>query len=175
MDARPRLLDQVRDRLRTLHYSYRTELAYVFWVRRFVLFSDKRHPSTMAGPEVERFLTHLAVDRGVSSSTQAQALSALLFLYKQVLQVELPWLDNVVRARPSRRLPVVLTTAEVRAVLAHLRGTQGLVANLLYGSGLRLMEALRLRVKDVSFEYQQLLVRDGKGARDRVTILPVGV
>jgi integron integrase len=175
MDARPRLLDLVRDRLRTLHYSYRTEQAYVFWIRRFVHFSDKRHPATLGGPEVEAFLTHLAVDRGVSASTQAQALSALLFLYKQVLDVDLPWLDNVVRAKPSRRLPVVLTTTEVRAVLSQLRADHWLVASLLYGSGLRLMEALRLRVKDVNFPYQQLVVRDGKGGKDRVTVLPAGV
>jgi integron integrase len=175
MDARPRLLDQVRDRLRTLHYSYRTEQSYLFWVRRFILYSDRRHPSTMGGPEVERFLTHLAVERGVSASTQSQALAALLFLYRQVLQIELPWLENVVRAKPSQRLPVVLTTGEVRDVLAHLRGEHCLVANLLYGSGLRLMEALRLRVKDVSFAYQQVLVRDGKGAKDRVTVLPAAL
>lgn len=175
MDARPRLLDQVRDRLRALHYSYRTEQSYLFWIRRFILFSDRRHPSTMGGPEVERFLTHLAVDRNVSASTQSQALSALLFLYRQVLQVELPWLENVVRAKPSKRMPVVLTTSEVRAVLAHLRGEHCQVANLLYGSGLRLMEALRLRVKDVNFSCQQVLVRDGKGAKDRVTILPTVV
>jgi integron integrase len=175
MDARPRLLDQVRDRLRTLHYSYRTEQSYLFWVRRFILYSDRRHPSTMGGPEVERFLTHLAVERGVSASTQSQALAALLFLYRQVLQIELPWLENVVRAKPSQRLPVVLTTGEVRDVLAHLRGEHCLVANLLYGSGLRLMEALRLRVKDVNFAYQQVLVRDGKGAKDRVTVLPAAL
>jgi len=154
MDARPRLLDQGRNRLRTLHYSYRTEQSYLFWIRRFILFNDRRHPSTLGGPEVERFLTHLAVERSVSASTQSQALAALLFLYRQVLQVELPWLENVVRAKPSRRLPVVLTTGEVRDVLAHLRGEHCLVANLLYGSGLRLMEALRLRVKDVSFSYR---------------------
>jgi integron integrase len=175
MDARPRLLDLVRDRLRTRHYSYRTEQAYVFWIRRFVNFSGKRHPATLGGPEVEAFLTHLAVDRAVSASTQAQALSALLFLYKQVLDVDLPWLDNVVRAKPSRRLPVVLSTTEVRTVLSQLRGDHWLVASLLYGSGLRLMEALRLRVKDVDFPYRQLIVRDGKGGKDRVTILPTGV
>jgi integron integrase len=175
MDARPRLLDQVRDRLRTLHYSYRTEQTYLFWIRHFIRFSDNRHPSTMAAPEIERFLTHLAVDRNVSASTQAQALSAVLFLYRHVLKIELPWLDGIVRAKASRRLPVVLTTVEVRAVLAHLRGEHGLVANLLYGSGLRLMEALRLRVKDLNFPYQQLIVRDGKGGKDRATILPNGV
>lgn len=175
MDASPRLLDLVRDRLRTRHYSYRTEQAYVFWIRRFVNHSGKRHPATLGGPEVEAFLTHLAVDRGVSASTQAQALSALLFLYRQVLEVDLPWLDNVVRAKPSQRLPVVLTATEVRTVLSQLRGDHWLVAGLLYGSGLRLMEALRLRVKDVGFPYQQLVVRDGKGGEDRVTVLPAGV
>jgi integron integrase len=175
MDARPRLLDQVRDRLRTLYYSYRTEQSYLDWIRRFILYSDRRHPSTIGGPEVERFLTHLAVERGVSASTQSQALAALLFLYRQVLQIELPWLENVVRAKPSRRLPIVLTTTEVRDVLAHLRGEHCLVANLLYGSELRLMEALRLRVKDVNFAYRQVLVRDGKGAKDRVTVLPAAL
>lgn len=120
MDARPRLLDRVRDQLRTLHYSYRTEQQYLFWVRRFILYHGKRHPSEMAAREVESFLTHLAVDRRVSASTQNQALAAILFLYQKVLQVELPWLDGVVRAKASRYLPVVLTTSEVRAVLAHL-------------------------------------------------------
>jgi integrase len=175
MDAKPRLLDQVRERLRTLHYSYRTEQAYLFWIRHFIRFHSMRHPTAMSGPEVERFLTHLAVQRKVSASTQSQALSALLFLYKQVLQVELPWLDNVIRAKPSQHLPVVLTDAEVRDVLANLRGDYWLIAGLLYGSGLRLMESLRLRVKDINFAYMQVLVRDGKGAKDRVTMLPAGL
>jgi site-specific recombinase XerD len=175
MDARPRLLDQVRNLFRTLHDSYRTEQSYRFWVRRFILFNDRRHPSTLGGPGVERLRTHLAVERSVSASTQSQALAALLFLYRQVLQVELPWLENVVRAKPSRRLPIVLTTGEVRDVLAHQRGEHCLAANLLHGSGLRLMEALRLRVKDVGFPYRLVLVRDGKGARDRVTVQPAVV
>ena len=135
MDARPRLLDRVRDHLRKLHYSYRTEQQYLFWIRRFILFHGKRHPSDMAAREVEDFLTHLAVDRNVSASTQNQALAAILFLYQKVLQVELPWLDGIVRAKQSRYLPVVLTTTEVRAVLAHLKGEYWLVGNLLYGSG----------------------------------------
>jgi site-specific recombinase XerD len=148
MDAKPRLLDQVRERLRTLHYSYRTEQAYLFWIRHFIRFHSMRHPTAMSGTEVERFLTHLAMQRKVSASTRSQALSALLFLYRQVLQVELPWLDNVIRAKPSQHLPVVLTEAEVRDVLANLRGDYWLIAGLLYGSGLRLMESLRLRVKE---------------------------
>jgi integron integrase len=172
MDARPSLLQQVRIRLRTLHYSYRTEQQYLGWIRRFILFHHKRHPGELGGPEVEAFLSHLAVDRRVSAPTQNQALSAILFLYRKVLEIELPWLDSVVRAKPSRHLPVVLTINEVRAVLAHLRGDYWLIASLLYGSGLRLLEGLRLRVKDVEFEFHQVVVRDGKGAKDRVTVLP---
>jgi integron integrase len=172
MDARPRLLDQVRDRLRTLHYSYRTEQQYLFWIKRFIVFHGKRHPSGMAAAEVEEFLSHLAVDRKVSASTQNQALAAILFLYKKVLQVELPWLDGIVRAKRSTYLPVVLTTAEVRSILAHLKGEYWLIGNLLYGAGLRLREALQLRVKDLHFEYRQLIVRSAKGAKDRATILP---
>ena len=172
MDARPRLLDQVRDRLRTLHYSRRTEQQYVFWVKRYILFHGKRHPSDMAAREVEEFLTHLAVDRKVSASTQNQALAALLFLYQKVLQVELPWLDGIVRAKHSRYLPVVLTATEVRSVLAHLKAEYWLIGNLLYGAGLRLSEALQLRVKDLQFEYRQVIVRSAKGAKDRSTILP---
>jgi len=147
MDAKkPRLLDQVRERLRTLHYSYRTEQQYVYWIRRYVVHHDRRHPAALGGEEVEAFLTHLAVQQQVSASTQSQALSALLFLYKQVLKIELPWLDNVVRAKRSQRLPAVLTSAEVRAVLTQLKGDYWLIAGLLYGSGLRLMEALRVRI-----------------------------
>ena len=172
MDAKPRLLEQVRDHLRTLHYSYRTEQQYLFWVRRFILFHGKRHPSGMAAPEVEEFLSHLAVDRKVSASTQNQALAAILFLYRKVLQVELPWLDGIVRAKRSAYLPVVLTTAEVRSILAHLKGDYWLIGNLLYGAGLRLRECLQLRVKDLQFEYRQVIVRSAKGAKDRATILP---
>lgn len=170
--AKPRLLDRVREQLRLRHYSYRTEQQYVQWVRRFVLFHGRRHPAAMGGPEVEAFLSHLATVRRVSASTQNQALAALLFLYRHVLNVELPWLDEVVRAKRPQRLPVVLSPAEVAAVLAHLDGVYGLIASLLYGSGLRVLEALRLRVKDVDFEYQRLLIRDAKGGKDRVALLP---
>jgi integron integrase len=168
----PRLLDQVRDKLRTLHYSYRTEQQYLQWARRFIRFHDKRHPRTMGAPEVEAFLTHLAVTRKVSASTQNQALAALLFLYQKVLEIELPWLQDVVRAKPSRHLPVVLTHKEVRAVLAKLDDEYWLIGSILYGGGLRLQEALQLRVKDVDFELCQLVVRSGKGGKDRVTVLP---
>jgi integron integrase len=170
-----RLLDQLRQQVQMRHYSYRTEKAYVGWVRRFVHFHGLRHPSTMGGPEVEAWLSHLATERNVAAATQAQALAAVLFLYKQVLKVDLPWLDNVVRATRPRRLPVVLTATEVRAVLGHLEGTPWLVASLLYGSGLRVLEALRLRVKDVDLQIRQLTVRDGKGGKDRVTVLPAAL
>jgi integron integrase len=175
MDAKPRLLDQVRDRIRLKHYSYRTELQYVGWIKRFILFHGKRHPTELGGPEVEAFLSHLATDRDVAAATQNQALAAILFLYKHVLGVELPWLDGVVRAKRPQRLPVVLSRDEVRSVLSHLTGTPWLVAGLLYGSGLRLLEALRLRVKDVDLEHPQITVRDGKGGKDRVTVLPAGL
>ena len=167
-----RLLDDMRQRIRTLHYSLRTEDAYVLWARRFILFHGKRHPADMGEPEVEAFLTHLAVGRAVAASTQNQALSALLFLYKAVLGRPLEGLDNTVRARKPERLPVVFTREEVRAGLARLDGERALMAGLLYGSGLRLMECLRLRVKDVDFGQSHMLVRDGKGAKDRATILP---
>jgi integron integrase len=168
----PRLLEQVRDRIRAKHYSYRTEKTYVHWIRRFILFHGKRHPREMGAAEVERFLTSLAVERKVSASTQNQALSAVLFLYRDVLEIELPWLDGVVRARRPERRPVVLTRDEVHRVLARLDGVQWLVASLLYGSGLRIQECLQLRVKDVSLDRGELLVRDGKGQKDRMTVLP---
>ena len=170
-----RLLDVMRDRLRTLRYSYRTEQQYLHWVRRYVLFHQKRHPRDLAGAEIEAFLTHLAVDRKVSASTQNQALAAMLFLYQKVLDVDLPWLENVVRAKRSRHIPVVLTHTEVRTVLAQLDDDYWLIATLLYGAGLRLQEALQLRVKDVDFGQSQIVVRDGKGAKDRVTVLPEAV
>lgn len=172
MSPSPRLLDQVREQLRLRHYSYRTEQQYVAWIRRFILFHGRRHPIGMGGPQVEAFLSHLATERRVAASTQSQALAALLFLYKNVLKADLPWLDQVVRAKKPARLPVVLTAAEVAAVLAQLDGVQWLIVSLLYGSGLRLLEALRLRIKDVDFEYRQLLIRDAKGAKDRVSVLP---
>lgn len=168
----PRLLTRVRQAIRLRHYSYRTEQAYVDWVKRFVIFHGKRHPAEMGAAEVEAFLSHLATDRGVASSTQGQARSALLFLYKQVLGADLPWLADVVSARASRRLPVVLTPREVHALLGAMNGAMGLIAALLYGTGMRVLEGLRLRVKDVEFERREILVRQGKGNKDRVTVLP---
>jgi integron integrase len=162
----------VRDRIRVKHYSIRTETQYVQWIKRFILFHGKRHPREMGAAEVEAFLTHLAVEGSVAASTQNQALSALLFLYREVLQIELPWLDNVVRAKQPQRLPVVLTQNEVRAVLDRMSGVYGLMASILYGTGMRLMECVRLRVKDVEFERGEILIRDGKGAKDRVAMLP---
>lgn len=171
----PRLLDQVRGKIRLRHYSIRTEQAYVDWIKRFVLYFDKRHPSEMGAREVEAFLTHLAVHGKVAAATQNQAKSALLFLYREVLEQDLPWLENVERAKAPKRLPVVLTKTEVQAVLSRLEGTPWLVAGLLYGAGLRIMEALRLRVKDVEFSRGEILVREGKGFKDRVTMLPIAV
>src|SRR5678815_249536 len=173
MATRPRkLLDQVRDAIRYRHYSFRTEEAYVEWVRRFVLFHDRRHPRDLGGDDVAAFLTHLAVERNVSASTHQQALSALLFLYRDVLELELPWLGDIVRPKSTKRLPVVLARAEVRALLAHMEGTHRLMARLLYGTGMRLMECMRLRVKDLDLRRREITVRQGKGARDRVTMVP---
>lgn len=168
----PKLLDQVRDRLRVKHYSIRTETQYLQWIRRFILFHGKRHPREMGAVEVEAFLTHLAVAGRVAAATQNQALSALLFLYREVLNIDLPWLDKVVRAKQPQRLPVVLTRQEVTAILDRMTGAHGLMARLLYGTGMRLMECVRLRVKDVDFEQAEIVVRDGKGAKDRITMLP---
>lgn len=170
--SEPRLMDQVRAAIRTRHYSLRTEETYCHWIKRFILFHGKRHPRDMAEPEITAFLTDLAVERRVSASTQNQALSAILFLYKQVLGMELDWMDGIVRAKRSRHVPVVLTRREVMQVLAELQGTNRLLAWLLYGSGLRLAEALRLRVQDVDFSMRQITVRSGKGDKDRVTMLP---
>jgi integron integrase len=167
-----RLLDRMRAAIRVRHYSIRTEDTYVHWARRFILFHGKRHPADMGAQEVSAFLTDLATERHVAPSTQNQAKSALLFLYKEVLGVELPWLDEVVGAKPRVHLPVVLTHHEVRALLHELSGTSWLVAALLYGTGLRLLEGLRLRVKDIDFERRELVVRSGKGGKDRVTVLP---
>jgi len=169
---KPRLLDRVREATRARHYSRRTEKAYVAWIRRFILFHGKRHPLEMGGPEVTRFLTSLAVEGHVAGSTQNQALSALLFLYREVLAQELPWLDNIVRAKRTARLPVVLTRDEVRAVIRQLRGVHRLMAILLHGAGLRLLEAARVRVKDIDFARHQIMVRGGKGDKDRATALP---
>ena len=171
----PRLLVRVRDSIRRKHYSIRTEQAYVDWIKRFIYFHDKRHPADLGATEVEAFLTHLAVDGNVAAATQNQAQSAILYLYREVLDIELPWLDGVVRVKAPARLPVVLTVEEVGLVLARLKGPHALIGRLLYGTGLRIMEALRLRVKDVEFGRRQILVRDGKGAKDRVTVLPSGL
>ncbi len=168
----PKLLDSLRHAIRLRHYSIRTEDTYVDWVRRLILFHNKRHPNELGAAEVTAFLTHLAVDRGVAPSTQNQAKSAILFLYRVVLNAQLPWLDEIVAAHDRRRLPVVLTSGEVRGLLHELSGTTGLVASLLYGTGMRLLEVLRLRAKDVGFERREILVRDGKGGKDRVTVLP---
>ncbi len=168
----PRLLNQVRDKIRLKHYSIRTEQAYTDWVRRFILFHQKRHPAEMGAVEVEQFLTHLAVAGKVSASTQNQAKSALLFLYRDVLAVELPWLDDMTQAKSGKRLPVVLTVQETLRLLDQMEGTTGLIARLLYGSGMRVMEGVRLRVKDIDFERRELIVREGKGNQDRVTMLP---
>jgi integron integrase len=170
--ALARFLVQVSEQLRVRHYSYRTEQQYVQWIHRYIQFHHGRHPSRMAALEIEAFLTHLATARKVTASTQNQTLAALLFLYKCVLHVELEWLDNLTRAKRSEHLPVVMTPSEVSAVLAHLQGEVWLVVSLLYGSGLRLMEALRLRVKDVDLATSALFIRDTKGCRDRSVVLP---
>ena len=171
----PRLLDQVRARLRLRHYSRRTEQAYVYWIRRYIRAWLPRHPRELDGAAVEAFLTGLATRDDVAASTQNQALSALLFLYREVLGVELPWMENVVRAKRPRRLPVVLARAQVARLLERLAGREALMAGLLYGSGLRLMECVRLRVKDVGLARNELVVRDGKGGKDRVTVLPAAL
>lgn len=171
----PKLLDQVRNKLRVKHYSIRTEQSYTDWIKRYILFHGKRHPNELGGQDVESFLTHLAVEGKVAAATQNQAKSAILFLYREVLEVDLPWLDNVTQAKAPKRLPVVLTVIEVQTLLSHLTGTHSLISNLLYGGGLRLMEAVRLRVKDVDFARREILVREGKGFKDRVTMLPEAV
>lgn len=170
--TQPRLLDQIRDRIRLKHYSIRTENTYVDWVKRFILFHGKRHPSSTGKADVEAFLSHLAVNGKVAASTQNQAKSAILFLYREVLGQELPWLADVEQAKAPKRLPVVLTQTEVAAVLARMPRYHRLMAQLLYGCGLRLMECVRLRVKDVDFARHEIIVREGKGFKDRVTMLP---
>jgi integron integrase len=173
--AERRLLDQVRDAMRLRHLSLRTEVAYCNWIRRFILFHDKRHPREMNAAEITQFLTHLAVDGRVAASTQNQALNALVFLYKRVLKIELRRIEEVVRAPQRRKMPVVLTREETDAIMAHLSHENRLLASLLYGSGLRLMEAVRLRVKDIDLARSEIIVRDGKGEKDRVTMLPQSI
>ena len=171
-DSKPKLMDQLRESLRARHYSRRTEQTYCSWVKRFIFFHNVRHPEKMAEPEINAFLTHLAVKEKVSASTQNQALSALLFLYRHVIGREVGALSDVIRARKPKRLPVVMSHSEVKAVLADLSGDKWLMASLMYGAGLRLMECLRLRVQDIDFSRNEILVRDGKGAKDRITMLP---
>lgn len=175
MSEPPKLLDRLRAEIRVRHYSRRTEDAYVLWARRFILFHNKRHPSSMGAEEVNAFLSSLATESQVSAATQGQALSALLFLYREVLRDPLPWLEDLVRAKRRVRLPVVMTADEVAAVLGCMKGPSRLVAQLLYGSGLRLLEALTLRVKDLDFGRNQIHVRDPKWRRERITMLPRSV
>jgi integron integrase len=167
-----KLLDEVRNVARLKHLSHSTERAYAYYIKQFILFHQKRHPLEMGSAEIGAYLTHLAVQKRVAASTQNAAFSALLFLYRDVLRVEMPHLEGIARAHRPSRLPVVFSRDEVKRILSHLRGTPLLVASLLYGSGLRLMEAMRLRVKDVDFELHQIIVRDGKGEKDRITLLP---
>jgi integron integrase len=171
----PRLLDRLREALRVRHYSYRTEQAYAAWARRFIVFHGMRHPATMGDVEINAFLSHLAVDGHVAASTQNQALAALLFLYREVLGKDVPWLDGLARARKPTRLPVVLSRDEVRRLLAAVRGAPSLVCRLLYGTGMHLLQGLRLRVKDVDFERNEIIVREGKGDKDRRTVLPASL
>ncbi len=168
----PRLLDQVRQSIRFRHYSLKTEKSYVYYIRDFILFHQKRHPKEMGASEIRAYLNHLAVNKNVAASTQNVALSALLFLYRHVLEKELPYIGEIERAKKPQRLPVVFTRSEVTAIWAHLDGIHHLIVSLLYGSGLRLSEGLQLRVKDVDFAYGQITVRNGKGAKDRMTMLP---
>lgn len=172
---KPRLLDQVRETIRVRHYSPKTEDAYVGWIRRYILFHGKRHPSEMGADQVAQFLSHLALEAHVAASTQNQAFNALFFLYQQVLRIDLGEIAGAVRAKKPQRLPVVLTREEVQSILALLDGEVWLVCSLLYGAGLRLFEALQLRVKDIDFSRSELLLRDGKGQKDRVTMLPTTV
>jgi len=170
--SNPRLLDRVRNAIRVRQYSMATEKAYVAWVRRFILFHGKRHPAEMKKPEIEAFLTYLAVEREVSPSTQNQALQALLFLYQHVLEVELPWLDDVIRAKPKRRIPVVLSRSEARQIIENVPSKHRLPISLMYGAGLRVTECLRLRIGDLDFSRHTIRVHAGKGGKDRITVLP---
>lgn len=171
----PMLLKVVRERIQAKHYSKRTVKSYTHWISRFVHFHHKKHPRVMGAIEVEAFLTDLAVNGKVSAATQTQALSALLFLYREVLGMDLPWLDGLVRAKPSKRIPAVLSVGEVHRLIASLDGIYALMARLIYGTGMRLMECLRLRVKDVDFDRHEITIREGKGGKDRVTMLPAAL
>ena len=171
----PKLLDKVRLELRTKYYSVKTEKSYVNWIKRFILFHNKRHPNDMEAEEVKQFLNHLAVDKHVSASTQNQALCSILFLYKNVLGKNFGWMEDLVKAKRSKRIPVVFTRSEVREVFKHLDGVIKLICSLLYGSGLRLGEALNLRIKNIDFDMNQIIVRESKGEKDRITTLPKSI
>jgi integron integrase len=170
--GKPKLLEHVRQVIRIKHYSIRTEQAYLQWIRRYIVFHGKQHPETLGAEQLSQFLSDLAVRGKVSASTQNQALNAILFLYREVLKIELPWLESVQRAKRSQHLPVVLTRNEVRSLLAQLEGTVWLMASVTYGGGLRLLECLRLRIKDIDFDRGEVTIHDGKGQKDRMTILP---
>ena len=171
-EGSPRLLDQVKNAIQVRHYSIRTEQAYVHWVKRYIYFHNKKHPKDMGDIEITAFLSHLASKKNVSASTQNQALNALVFLYRKVLDIDVGVFKELVRAKKPKRLPVVMTHEEATEVLSHIHGMNGVMANLLYGSGLRLMECVRLRIKDIDFKFKQITVRSGKGNKDRVTLLP---
>lgn len=168
----PKLLDQVVTKIRLKHYSKSTEVAYTSWIKRYILYHGKRHPKDMGAPEIEAFLSALVTEQNVSASTQNLALAAILFLYKEILAIDLPWLDSIVHAKKPARLPVVLSQDEVKSLLTCMEGMPGMVARLLYGTGMRLMECLQLRIKDIDFDRREILIRNGKGAKDRMTLLP---
>ncbi len=170
--GKPKLLDQVRTHLRSLHYSRRTEESYINWIKRFVLFHNKTHPENLGKDDIRKFLNHLAVDRNVSASTQNQALQGILFLYKEIIHKDVGWVDDIKRPTKPKHIPVVFTKAEAHSIIQNMEGLPKIVASLLYGSGLRLSEALRLRVKDIDFDLKNVIVRDGKGEEDRITLLP---
>jgi len=170
--GKPKLLEQVKNHLRSMHYSRRTEESYVNWIKRYIIFHNKTHPEKLGKDEIRTFLNHLAVDRNVSASTQNQALQGILFLYKEIIHKDVGWVDDIKRPTKPKHIPVVFTKAEAHSIIQNMLGLPKLVTGLLYGSGLRLSEALRLRVKDIDFEYQQIVVRDGKGEQDRTTLLP---
>lgn len=172
---KPKLLDQVRNLMRLRHLSHKTERAYVSYIREFILFHDKKHPNEMGVDEIRQYLTHLAVEKNVAASTQNVAFNAILFLYKQVLEINLPLIAGVLRAKKPKHLPTVFTPTQAKAIINELTGTTYLIVSLLYGSGMRLTEVLRLRVKDIDFEMMQITVRDGKGEKDRVTMLPTSL
>lgn len=170
--AKPKLLDQVKTHLRSLHYSRSTEESYINWIKRFIIFNNKIHPEQIGKDQIRKFLNHLAVERNVSASTQNQALQAILFLYKEIIHKDVGWVDDIQRPVKPKHIPVVFSQSEARIVLNNISGLPQFIAQLLYGSGLRLSEALRLRVKDIDFEYRHIIIRDAKGEKDRVTLLP---